>query len=781
MDSNSLYYSFLSDKRLKSIKTVVPFNKDFSLVDISIKDRNNEEDIYKADPELINKLHRGTSFLVHNDQVYWARKGQKKFFEVKENSIIPFQLTADKTCWKLLKVNGENAQISYSPEIDSWILASKNVSLAARTEQDFLLYNGLRFNFAKMIGSAWFSMIKNFTEAELVNLKRGLTGFTMVGEYVGNPDCQHIIKYNNISIEFFSLVENQGFSYCCSSDFSKEFFQKFKLNSVECEKVELFQENKKFQETVTSVQDLSIEAGQEGSVFYFSENKETIWMCKVKTLEYKVMRKLREYMKRFDNEKSFQFLSKYINRQEKKKGRSLQGLLIKAEQVLKDICSTALNIQNNFASMISESSSQQVFFSIGPPGIGKSFLISKLKSFLPSLSVISSDHIRSQQMQIIKNKNSNLSLDELFSRAAKPSQQLFDSLMKTCTFPLYVDKNIPPNGLSILISNLTSNFTDANLSFIGFYQKSQGLQINQKFWPLSLEVLYTCLQRVIIRDDNPTLGSHDAVKACQITILMFNLYQGIRPRWYLDHGVQKIVPVNFVNEEKVRVPEEFREKILKVLEGLKIGKGPDAQQANEILLTIQKDRLEYEEVKIGEVLPLFIGIEVDLPVISFVVKALNEIFQIYPTNTLIEDDLKDISSLPVNSKPLKPSSLGWSIPKTLHITLLYIGENSKVLHSHHYKSFQTHKEYFFSISHFVYCPQKLFIAIIKFIEDEPLVSNKVPHITMLSRKVSNKLSNDVLENLELNEKVSVQSCIFGDCFCIPAEFGRFSGVSKEFY
>ena len=41
---------------------------------------------------------------------------------------------------KTLKANGENAQVSYSAEADAWVLASKNVSLLARTRSDLKHY-----------------------------------------------------------------------------------------------------------------------------------------------------------------------------------------------------------------------------------------------------------------------------------------------------------------------------------------------------------------------------------------------------------------------------------------------------------------------------------------------------------------------------------------------------------------------------------------------------------------------------------------------------------------
>ena len=91
------------------------------------------------------------------------------------------------------------------------------------------------------------------------------------------------------------------------------------------------------------------------------------------------------------------------------------------------------------------------------------------------------------------------------------------------------------------------------------------------------------------------LGAQNPVKACQITISMYNLYQGYRINWYLDNGVERIVPVNFVNEENVRVPNEFKDKIEVILNGHKIGKEPDSLQVAELLTTVEKGKLEFVE------------------------------------------------------------------------------------------------------------------------------------------------------------------------------------------
>ena len=94
---------------------------------------------------------------------------------------------------KSLKANGENTQISYSKELDSWVIASKNVSVFARTERDLELYpkSKTRYNFAIMMAETWFDIINNGTlnKREVEELKKELSNRTLVGEYIGNPSC----------------------------------------------------------------------------------------------------------------------------------------------------------------------------------------------------------------------------------------------------------------------------------------------------------------------------------------------------------------------------------------------------------------------------------------------------------------------------------------------------------------------------------------------------------------------------------------------------------------
>jgi hypothetical protein len=37
---------------------------------------------------------------------------------------------------------------------------------------------------------------------------------TMIGEYIGSPDHQHLVKYGRISLIFYSVVENNSEEIC---------------------------------------------------------------------------------------------------------------------------------------------------------------------------------------------------------------------------------------------------------------------------------------------------------------------------------------------------------------------------------------------------------------------------------------------------------------------------------------------------------------------------------------------------------------------------------------
>ena len=94
---------------------------------------------------------------------------------------------------KTLKANGENCQISWSPEADAWVVASKNVALLARDPEDLERYiqgkRTVRYNFAVLMAGCWFRMVTPLPKKDLQQLKVDMANKTWVGEYIGNKQC----------------------------------------------------------------------------------------------------------------------------------------------------------------------------------------------------------------------------------------------------------------------------------------------------------------------------------------------------------------------------------------------------------------------------------------------------------------------------------------------------------------------------------------------------------------------------------------------------------------
>lgn len=113
--------------------------------------------------------------------------------------------------YMLEKANGENAQVSYIQSLAKWIICSKNVSLLAEKEEDIAPYekdNSGRYRFAILIAQAWFKYLQQCQNVS--DLKRFLSEHTLIGEYCGNQEYQHLVKYKEIQIRFYAIVSKDS-------------------------------------------------------------------------------------------------------------------------------------------------------------------------------------------------------------------------------------------------------------------------------------------------------------------------------------------------------------------------------------------------------------------------------------------------------------------------------------------------------------------------------------------------------------------------------------------
>ena len=155
-----------------------------------------------------------------------------------------------------------------------------------------------------------------------------------MGEYCGNPDFQHLVKYSEVTIFFYAVVDNASSSSCIPPPDAFALLGKHRLPIVKNHEKSYFGNFtvftefgqallKLFNEVATS----SIFEDEEGSVVYFVLEKPKIFcefvsdrylqasvpipadwqqretsfnvasLGKLKTLEYRILRKLREKLK----------------------------------------------------------------------------------------------------------------------------------------------------------------------------------------------------------------------------------------------------------------------------------------------------------------------------------------------------------------------------------------------------------------------------------------------------------------------------------------------------
>lgn len=116
--------------------------------------------------------------------------------------------------YSLFKENGEHCQIGYIARLGMWLVASKNVTIILRNEEDLEAYQKERFYWAKLIARQFLKQLQDLSSAEVDELKGVLDGKTLIGEYCGYDKHQHITKYAEIEIIYYAVVENAGFTRC---------------------------------------------------------------------------------------------------------------------------------------------------------------------------------------------------------------------------------------------------------------------------------------------------------------------------------------------------------------------------------------------------------------------------------------------------------------------------------------------------------------------------------------------------------------------------------------
>lgn len=193
------------NKTFKTVKNAHPKHKELTIIDFSLAARGPQEDeVYTHQPFYRNNIRRGNTlvFNTKTKQAEWARKGLIKFFDISDKALwaivnsdiaglskhyqplyynifgeienvlscneeLEPQHRAKVHVYRLNKANGENCQVAYYAPTDEWVVSSKNVSVFVREPADLKLYKEERYQFATLMGEAWFSMLADKKKEEL--------------------------------------------------------------------------------------------------------------------------------------------------------------------------------------------------------------------------------------------------------------------------------------------------------------------------------------------------------------------------------------------------------------------------------------------------------------------------------------------------------------------------------------------------------------------------------------------------------------------------------------
>lgn len=188
------------------------------------------------------------------------------------------------------------------------------MGLVARNIEDVEYYtkkNSMRYSFAVLMARCWFNILASFKEKDIEALKQDFSHRTFIGEYIGNPACQHLVKYPRETIVFYAVVENYSKRICMVPEDSMKLFKNYKLNVVNVDSMGLYNDYDHLcddlQREFETVSGLSIREEEEGAVLYFvlrhsedSSKDQVLSLGKFKTLEYRLFRKMREKLRNYN-------------------------------------------------------------------------------------------------------------------------------------------------------------------------------------------------------------------------------------------------------------------------------------------------------------------------------------------------------------------------------------------------------------------------------------------------------------------------------------------------
>ena len=91
------------------------------------------------------------------------------------------------------------------------------------------------------IAHCWYNYLTELKdEAKILELKKDLSNRTLVGEYIGNPEHQHMVLYNRETLIFYAVVDNYSPALCWPMDQATALFKKHILDIVVTQSLGIF-------------------------------------------------------------------------------------------------------------------------------------------------------------------------------------------------------------------------------------------------------------------------------------------------------------------------------------------------------------------------------------------------------------------------------------------------------------------------------------------------------------------------------------------------------------
>lgn len=156
----------------------------------------------------------------------------------------------------------------------------------------------------------WFDQLASLEKkgVSMAELKQDLGGSTLIGEYIGSQDHQHLVKYSRVTLIFYAVVQNDSSQDCWPCDQSWALFDKYGFDKVIIQSLGRFTDFSMMCDvlcqTFKDVAKSEIAQEEEGNVLYFVKRPKTgksevLSLCKLKTLEYRLFRKMREKLRNY--------------------------------------------------------------------------------------------------------------------------------------------------------------------------------------------------------------------------------------------------------------------------------------------------------------------------------------------------------------------------------------------------------------------------------------------------------------------------------------------------